>query len=263
MIQGPSTGDSGPAPQVQVHGDDTSDSLVGRGEVVLPDDVAAQERQRAARCPDCSWRVGDPCDTPYGMAFGACTYSRRACPEAGQLQRVWWRPAQGSWQDAGLTCSGASGTVTLSRLGSLAAATFRTALPVLHPTVQPERGVLTHVPVAFAAGQPTVVERSIVLAGHTVRVRALARWEWDFGDGSSLMTQNPGGAWPDLTVSHAYRAVGSLLVRVHTVWTGSFQVAGLGDFPIPESVEQDAQVPLAVGQGRAVLAQPPPGGRTP
>ena len=131
---------------------------------------------------------------------------------------------------------------------------FVRAVPPPHLTVEPPRGVLPQVPTLFDSGQPAVLEPSVhALAGTQVVLRPVARWHWDFGDGTSLDTQVPGSHYPDLTVSHVYRAVGTFLVRVRTTWTATFTVNGSSPRAVDGSVTQHAQLAVRVGQGRAVL----------
>jgi hypothetical protein len=145
--------------------------------------------------------------------------------------------------------------VTIARLSALARDSFAKDLPALAPRTAPARGILAQLPVVFDSGQPGAeFTASYRLLGEEVRVTARTRWSWEFGDGATLSTDDPGGPYPHLDVSHVYRRAGSVQARVHADWTATFSVDGLGPFAVPEPVTQDATSRIVVGEGRAVLA---------
>lgn len=50
---------------------------------------------------------------------------------------------------------------------------------------------------------------------------------WNFGDGSVPLTgTDPGVPWPNHTVSHAYRAPGTVTISLRTEWDAHFRVEG-------------------------------------
>lgn len=72
---------------------------------------------------------------------------------------------------------------------------------------------------------------STVILGVPVDVRVTPLdYTWDFGNGEApLVTTEPGGPYPDFTVSGAYTDLTTdNTVTLTTRWTGEFQVAGAG-----------------------------------
>jgi hypothetical protein len=92
------------------------------------------------------------------------------------------------------------------------------------------------------------------LAGHRVALVAAASWLWELGDGATVRTTRPGGAWPDVDVAHAYGRAGSFVVTVTTTWQGQFWVDGVGPFVVDGvPVTQTARVPVPVRAAHAQL----------
>lgn len=241
-----------------VHGDNGQDRYVGGGGLVLPRSVDRGTRTKVAACADCRWRLATPCElTPPGMAFpgqSGCLSVARGCPGAGELLRVWFDAGAG-WSDLGLICLRPGGPVTVAQLTGHVRAAFVKDLPPIAPAMSPLRGILAQIPVCFGAGQPGGgFTAQYQVLGETVDLTGVPHWTWDFGDGASLSTHDPGGQFPVMAVSHAYRHAGFMQVAVRTDWTASFRVDGLGPFPITEPVSQAAALTVSIGEGRAVLA---------
>jgi hypothetical protein len=247
-------------PETDVHGDDAGDRYVGTGGVLLPHTVATPIRYRVAGCDDCQWRMASPCVAAVGLGTpfpgqATCQSVVRGCPGMAEHLRVWFRPAGGEWQDVGLVCLARGGPVTMTHLRRETRARFVADLPSLNVEFAPPAGVLTQLPVVFDSAQSgDGVAAQYQILGQAVQLRAVASWTWTFGDGAVLDTTRPGGRYPDLSVSHTYRQAGRYLVQVRARWSAEFNVDGLGPFPIQEAVAQDAERPVRVGEGRAVLA---------
>lgn len=129
-------------------------------------------------------------------------------------------------------------------------------VPALRPIHQPADGVLPHLPVIFDARQPAGTTTSgHLIVGLPVTLSVTPRWVWEFGDGESVVSEVPGGRWPDRSVSHSYSHAGAHDVRVRTVWSATYLVDGLGPLVVDEPVLQEARLPLRVGEGRAVLVR--------
>jgi hypothetical protein len=172
-----------------------------------------------------------------------------------ELLRVWFQPAGGTWTEVGLICLRPGGPVTVSRLSSLARDRFVQDLPPVTIGQAPAAGVLAQIPVVFSSGQSAEgFDRGYDLLGERVDVSGRPRWTWQFGDGGSLTTDDPGGEYPNMAVSHPYRRTGPMEVSVRTDWLATFTVDGLGPFPIREPVTQSDTGRVSVGEGRAVLA---------
>ena len=136
---------------------------------------------------------------------------------------------------------------------------FLRLVPQLRPSVQPPGGSLVNLPVVLASGQPRTIGRHrFVLAGRTVLLEADAWWTWDLGDGHRLLTHEPGGRWPNTSVTHAYGRSGRYAVRVTTSWQARFWVDGAGPFVVTGvPVTQQRVVVVAVRAACAVLVAPP------
>jgi hypothetical protein len=241
-----------------VQGDNGQDRYVGTGGLLLPRSVGHGTRTQVAGCPDCRWRLASPCalDLP-GVAFpgqSVCLRVVRGCPGMAELLRVWFDAGAG-WADLGLVCLRPGGPVTIRHLSSLVHDSFVKDLPALRLRTAPETGILAQLPVVFDTGQPAEgFAASYRLLDEDVAITGRTHWTWLFGDGGTTATDDPGGTYPHMTVSHAYRRAGSIPVRVEADWSASFTVDGLGPFPVREPVTQEAERWILVGEGRAVLA---------
>ena len=68
----------------------------------------------------------------------------------------------------------------------------------------------------------------ITLLGTPVAVEATpVSFNWDWGDGQSLDTTDPGTPYPNYTVSHPYEVTGNgYVIRLRTSWTARWRIAG-------------------------------------
>jgi hypothetical protein len=236
-----------------VTGDDERDRYVGTGAVLLPPSFGPGERMGAAGCADCQWRLTTSCLRDDEASCGGTT---GLCPPGEEWLRFWMRRPGEAWQRLGSGCVGPGGPVTMDRMGDLVADRFVRDLPDPDPAAQPRRGAVTRLPLVFRSGQPARwPARTYDLLGFAVTVRAVPRWSWDFDDGAVFRTSDPGGRWPQDAVSHTYRSAGPRTVALTTTWTATFRVDGLGPFPVPETVRQDARLAVRVGEARAVLVR--------
>lgn len=79
------------------------------------------------------------------------------------------------------------------------------------------------------------------LLGFPVRVRATpARFIWRFGDGGKLATTDAGAPYPDLRTTHTYTRPGRARVRLTTVYSGEYSVAGGPWLPIDGTAQVDS-----------------------
>lgn len=244
-----------------VIGDDQRDVYVGTGGLLLPGSVDERTRRTVAGCAGCTWRLTTPCvDRSPGHAFDTaepppCSSVVRGCP-GGRLLRSWFSDG-GPWRETGLICLTDDRPVTVARLGSAVSARLERALPRLRPTTDPSAGLLTQLPTLVATGQPAMGQWTMPLLGREVRVQAEATWTWDFGDGARLSTSDPGTRFPHGRVGHTYRRPGQYPMSCTAQWAATFTVDGLGPFPVPGLLTQRVDVPVTVGEGRALLV---PGG---
>lgn len=236
-----------PAVEVGAGGDRFS----GSGGLLLPGGSDAGTRREAAHCVDCRWRLSDPCSA----SGGPCLALTRGCAQLAYLLRVYLSADGGrTWTDRGLVCIPPSGPLTVSALAGAVTQAFERIVPSLDPRAQPAEGVVTQIPVNFISGHPGGLEPSDHLVlGQSVRLYPSVHWSWEFGDGGAVVTRSPGEPYPRGIVRHAYRQAGSREVQVRAEWSGSFEVAGLGPFPVSGGIRQEATLVISVGEGRAVL----------
>ncbi|MFM8894735.1 MAG: PKD domain-containing protein [Actinomycetales bacterium] len=240
-----------PSHAVDVVGDDETDRYTGSGGLVLPGSVAQETRVKVASCPDCRWKMTDPCS----VDGEACTSVTRGCAAGRQLLRAWISRDSGrTWEEIGLVCVPPSGPVTVGSLVREIRDDFEQALPPSSLRYQPTRGVLPYLPVIFHSGQPANLEPfEVEVAGYRVVVRPEPRWTWDFGDGTVTTSSVPGSTYPDFTVSHAYQSGGRMQVQVTTTWRATVMVDGMGPFEVSGPINQEATAVVRVGQARAVI----------
>ena len=69
---------------------------------------------------------------------------------------------------------------------------------------------------------------NITLLGTTIEVEATpVSFNWDWGDGQSFETTDPGTPYPNYTVSHAYEVTGDgYVIKLRTSWSARWRIAG-------------------------------------
>ncbi len=248
-----------PAGATDVHGDDEADRYVGTGGLVLPGTIGSGLRVEVASCLGCQWRLTSPClQSDDGNPFSGtpvCLSVVRGCPNMAELLRGWFQPPDGAWRELGLVCIDQAGPVTVANAGAQVRDWLAVHVPAQRQSLQPARGVVTQLPVVFDSGQEVRgLQANAELLGQPVELDARPAWRWEFGDGSSLATLDPGGAYPNMGVTHTYRVAGDYRVQLSTTWTAAFTVDGLGPYSIAEPVRQMSSLRVSIGEGRAVLA---------
>lgn len=240
-----------PSHAVDVVGDDEADRYAGTGGLILPGSIDHQTRVRVASCPDCRWRMTDPCS----IEGDACTSVTRGCAAGRQLLRAWIsRDAGATWEEIGLVCVPPSGPVTVGSVARHIREDFEQALPTSSLRYQPARGVLPYLPVVFHSGQPARIDPiEVEVAGYRVLLTPEPSWTWDFGDGTVVTSRLPGSEYPDFSVSHAYRSGGQRRVQVTTTWTATVMIDGMGPFQVQGPITQQSTAVIRVGQARAVI----------
>ncbi|MBM3668771.1 MAG: hypothetical protein FJW97_01970 [Actinobacteria bacterium] len=230
------------------------DRYVGSHAIITSAAVDEASRRDLSSCDGCAWRFAAPCQADSGG--NTCTSVIRGCPAGRELLRFWFAPRGRPWEDRGLVCLLGSEIVPVTRLGSDVRDRFERRVPRQNPSCEPESGAVTQLPLVCQSGQPgpaPVWDESLL--GVDVRVQSIPVWRWDFDPGARLETTSPGGAYPDMSVTHTYRTSGVRLIRVTTEWRGSYTADGLGPFPLP-AIRQVAEIPVIIGQARAVLTRP-------
>ena len=69
---------------------------------------------------------------------------------------------------------------------------------------------------------------NITLLGTAIEVEATpVSFNWDWGDGQSFETTDPGTPYPNYTVSHAYEVTGNgYVIKLRTSWSARWRIAG-------------------------------------
>lgn len=103
--------------------------------------------------------------------------------------------------------------------------------------MQPDRGtVLVNIEtVAYTVAAEQRFDTEVLSTPVTVWVAPVEyRWEW--GEGTSFTTTNPGARWPDHTVWHVYPHATApeetRAITLTTVWAAEFSVAGGPVWPV-------------------------------
>ena len=119
------------------------------------------------------------------------------------------------------------------------------SLPTLQVAYQPEGAALIRVPVIFFTDLPTFFNKTYRIIGIPVSVNLRPNSLWDFGDGSKLITYKAGKPYPSNEITHSYSLPGIYPVKVSTIWTGTYNIAGQ-TFPINGRIEQVSIVEVKV-----------------
>jgi len=247
-----------PSPSTGVQGDDGRDVYTGEGGVLIPARHwrgDSSGRRQAAECSDCSWRMTTAC-TSLQFDTGSCPASHVGCPSGLIRVRVWLKHSVGPWVLVGYACVGGAPPVSRNVVERTVHDLSLASLPRLRPSYQPSSGALSGLPVVFSSGQSRLGLRQANLSvlGLDVRLDAQPRWGWSWGDGGSLSTTNPGGRYPQMSVSHTYLRAGRVRVTATTRWRAQYWVEGLGPYPVPGAdLSQDAAVVVDVVPAHSVL----------
>jgi hypothetical protein len=186
-------------------------------------------------CTDCQWAVSPAC-SDSGPIDGMCAGAMVGCANPQDLRyRVYMRHGTGPWVLVGTVCLGPGERPTsVADIGEAVRARVVNYLPDAHPSFQPRAGGIVNLPTLFAAGESSTLRTApFVVLGFTVVVTASARWEWTFDRGVSEPFTEPGGGYPNQSVSYTYAGPGDRHVSVTTFWKAQFTVDGDGPFAVP------------------------------
>ncbi len=122
-------------------------------------------------------------------------------------------------------------------------------------TWQPERAI-TGLPTIFSANSASEINRTDLIMGFSVRLRAAGEWEWSFGsDGPTRTTTSPGGEWPNTTVNHTFTRVGRSPVTCTVRWNGQFSINGGTWIDVDPPVSLTGSTRVAVRQAVTRLVE--------
>jgi hypothetical protein len=232
-------------PNVDLNCQPTTTGDQGTGSVVTtgvqfpntdPNSALGQALANTKDCKDCQWAVSPACLVLDPNTPGMCAGAMVGCDKPGDLRfRVYLRRGNGSWLLQGTVCLGpGERPTTVTDIGDAVRARVVNYLPDAHPSFQPRSGGIVNLPTLFAAGEsPTLRTQPFDVLGFSVVVTAVAHWEWTFDPGVTEAFSQPGGGYPDQSVSHTYAGPGARQVSVTTYWRARFMVNGEGPFAVP------------------------------
>lgn len=178
-----------------------------------------------------------------------CTGAAVLCQPGEIRNRVFVRdPVTGNWQPGVSYCVAGSavGASTPPDVSLFVRERLVRALPASGPSFQPKFGALLNVPTIFDSRQRPQWSATVSILGQPVAVTATASWRWSWGDGTSETVISPGGAYPDMSVTHTYRDPGTVHVQVTTVWTATYSVAGAARGQVPGGAIELVGAPLTL-----------------
>ena len=202
-------------------------------------------------CDGCTYRWVAFCDP--ALANAGC--GANACPAGFLLETLMITDPRLPAPIAGGTqCRSPSGA-TPAQVRVAAFDEFSQLLTTAHPSQQPAGRGVVNLPSLFSTNTPVTQVFNETLLGVQVTLNVDASWTWDFGDGTTLTTSDPGGAYPTASLSHVYLIPGSYVVTLTTNWTGTFSMAGgpaavIPGGPIPRL---SLPFPLEIHEAHSVL----------
>lgn len=105
---------------------------------------------------------------------------------------------------------------------------YATGLQVATPTVRtwpPDDLTLVNLPTFFGATAPGSGQVNVGGQGYSLQIAVAAtRYAWSFGDGTSLVTSDPGSGPPDGEARHTYTTAGSFPVAVTIEYGATYSV---------------------------------------
>ena len=121
------------------------------------------------------------------------------------------------------------------------------SLPSTGIAFQPEGDSLIGVPTYFWSDLPTRFQTTIPILGENVGIDIVPVMTWHFGDGTTFVTTENGGPYPNGRIKHAYEKPGIYWVELVAIWRGFWTLNGVRR-PIPGKIEQFAELEIqAVG----------------
>jgi hypothetical protein len=99
-------------------------------------------------------------------------------------------------------------------------------LPMRHIFVQPATGVIAQLPTYFWTDTNPLFNTAAQILGVSVGVTLNPTFLWQFGDGSSFTTTQPGAELPDKTITHTYKKAGHFTCTLTVSWLGNWSAGG-------------------------------------
>lgn len=210
--------------------DNYVDLWAERADLALFDDPRrtspADEHLRWMRAPICP--RGDDSLGALTPCIGDPVVPLPECGDRATLPDLWEQTAPeavvGAWRHIGPPMCASAADITP---GMVLSAFRRLPLAPSPLVVQPDRGwVLVNKPtVVHADGGPQTLTTTILGTAVTITATPTS-YAWDFGDGATLTTDDPGSPWPAGTLTHTYTGMGSFDLSLTTTWSATYTVAG-------------------------------------
>jgi hypothetical protein len=238
---------------VETTGDQGRGSVVTEG-AAFPEGKADGDLSSAVSeskgCKDCEWAISPACfeSGPVASA-GLCAGARVGCPDPRDLRfRVYLRRGNGPWIFRGTVCLGPNDRPPpVQDIGAAVRERVVNLLPDAAPSFQPRGGGIVNLPTLFASGEPeTLTTQPFDVLGFSIMVTAHAHWVWTFEPGATETFHEPGGPYPEVSVSHTYTDAGTRRVVLTTYWEARFTVNGDGPFAVPGPAISKTAAPLTV-----------------
>jgi hypothetical protein len=135
----------------------------------------------------------------------------------------------------------------------------RLPLPELAAKHQPPGDGLSGLPVIFYTDEPTTETFTVDIRGFDVVIDAGATsFTWNTGDPAdpAIVTDHPGAAYPDHTITHEY-ASGTYTASLTVTWGATFTVDGSAPAAVPGTTTTEGPpVTFDVLEARPVLVDP-------
>jgi hypothetical protein len=247
----PSDVNSGPGPVgVGVGGDGGGGTVDGTGNQGGGAGNGGDHGGGTNSCVGCTYRWVAICDP--ALANAGCT---NACPAGFLMETLMITDPRLPAPIAGATrCRSPSGA-TPAQVQLAASDQFSQLLTTAHPSQQPADGGVVNLPTLFATNTPVTQAFNETLLGVQVTLNVDASWTWDFGDGTTITSADPGGPYPITSLRHVYLVAGTYTVTLTTNWTGTFSMAGGPAAVIPGGAipRVSPPFPLDVHEAHSVL----------
>jgi hypothetical protein len=155
---------------------------------------------------------------------------------------VYFRDPPDGWVNLGAVCLGpGEAPVPITDITDAVSDVFVNLPPENKPAFYPSDAALVNLPTIFAAGAPKAMAwDNLDVLGFDIRVTAKASYDWTFDRGVTKTFTEPGGAYPDMSVTHTYASPGERGVSLTTRWRGQFYIGGDGPYDIPGTVDKES-----------------------
>ena len=127
---------------------------------------------------------------------------------------------------------------TVTRIsGSAVMDQVRSLIPRGVITTQPNSNYLVHQPVTFRTNLPPRFVANVVVLRIPIEIELEATFIWNFGDGHTLVTKEPGAPYPLSTIRNTYSNSGRYTAQLEVRWSGAWRASGISA-PITGSIIQ-------------------------